>query len=290
MNLRRKENNFIQEIFGIEKLKSVIYDFFKDNIINLNNIRIIKGLFDPIVENKKPEILPIYTIIKDNYFLHPYKTINDILCYTKGQKKSIIIKNAILACLSGMNPIPFVDIGTYYLIEKKLKRELSSLYHFDIKKNIFFNDSQKKNEENNKIKDEANKEKDEVGIKAQIGINCGRGISQGVKIGIEIADVVHDISYINNIKNILTAFINGCKSSIIFTGIGMVIGGGFNFGLILYVGNYFSNFFEEELKKDNGEKFLLNAIKDFNQAIKSFSENKISISSENKNRVRSSSS
>ena len=105
-----------------------------------------------------------------------------------------------------------------------------------------------------------------------------------------IADVVHDISYINNIKNILTAFINGCKSSIIFTGIGMVIGGGFNFGLILYVGNYFSNFFEEELKKDNGEKFLLNAIKDFNQAIKSFSENKISISSENKNRVRSSSS
>ena len=49
---------------------------------------------------------------------------------------------------------------------------------------------------------------------------------------------------------------------------------GLNFGLILYVGNYFSKYFEDELKKDNGEEFLLNAIKDFNYAIKSFSENK----------------
>lgn len=105
-------------------------------------------------------------------------------------------------------------------------------------------------------------------------MNSGRGISQGVKMGTKIANIVQDVNYINNIKNIVNAFINGCKSSILFTGIGMLIGGSLNFGFIIYVGKYFCKIFEDELKKDKGEKFLLNASKDFNHAIESFRREK----------------
>lgn len=102
-------------------------------------------------------------------------------------------------------------------------------------------------------------------------MNSGRGASQGIKIGVKISNIVHNANYINNIKNIFNAFINGCKSSILLTGIGMLVGGSLNFGLIIYIGNYLSKLFEDELKKDNGENFLLNASKDFNKAIESFS-------------------
>ena len=145
MNIRRDKNNFSQKIFGMEKLFEAIYDYFKGHKIKLDDIKKIKGLFAQEEPNDISEI-PIYSIIKDNYFLHSYKTINDILNFINKEKKSIIIKNAVYACLSGINPIPFVDIGTFYLLEKNLKKELSSLYHFDIKKNAFFSDSQKKNE------------------------------------------------------------------------------------------------------------------------------------------------
>ena len=263
MNLRRDINNYSPKIFGMDKLFRAIYDYFKEQKIRLDDIQKIEGLYGQIEANDIPE-MPIYSIIKDNYFLHSYKTIKDILNYTNKEKKSIIIKNGIYACLSGLNPIPFVDIGTYYLIEKNLKRELSSLYHFDIKNNIFFNDSLKKNESHNNKIYEANKEKTQVKVKTQTFLDGGRTILQSYQIGKKISDL-------NSIKNLLTVFVNGCKSSILFSGIGMLISGSFNFGIILYVGNKYSKLFENELTKDNGERFLLNASRDFNDAIESFS-------------------
>ena len=272
MNLRRKENNFTQKIFGIDELKNAIYDFFKDNLINLNDIQKIKELFTN--ENSSP----IYTLIKDNYFLHTYKSINDILCYVQSQRNNIIIKNAMLAGLFGMNPFPLVDIGTYYLIEKKLKRELASLYHFDIKKNDFLNDSLKMNDEKTKKK---NKEKNSVGVKTQTAVNIARGVGE-TKLAFNIVQIAKDINYVKNIKNFFNAIINFSKASLIFTGIGIVIGAGVNAGFIVYEGKKFSDYFEEELKKNNGEEFLKNVILDFNFAINSFNQKKKIVRSSSK--------
>ena len=272
-----------QTTFGMDKLYKAIYNYIKEYIIRIEDMSKIEGLFfqnenekgrNKIKLEKNEEYVylhhPIYTIIKDNLFLGPYKTINDILCYINYEKKWIISRNAFYAALSGANPIPFVDIGTYYLVEKKLKKELAKLYHFDLEKNILMNDKRTISKEDiNKI-EEANKEKNEVHVKSQGIVNTGKGTFQGIKIGIEIADIVHDASYINSFKNAITAFANGCKSSILFFAIGSLIGGILNVGLIIYQGNRFSKYFEENLIEDNGVNFLTEASNDYNNAINFF--------------------
>ena len=156
------------------------------------------------------------------------------------------------------------------MIEKKLKKELAKLYRFDLEKNILMNDKRTISKEDiNKI-EEANKEKNEVHVKSQGFMNTGKGIGQGIKVGIEIVDIVHDASYIHSFKNAITAFVNGCKSSILLFAIGSLIGGLLNVGLIIYQGNRFSKYFEENLIEDNGVTFLIEASNDYNDAINFF--------------------
>ena len=123
-----------------------------------------------IIDNDDFNTYPIYSIIKDNLFLGSYKTIRDILSSIKSDKKWIITKNCFYSALSGLDPIPFVDIGTYYLIEKNLKNELASLYHFNIKENIFLNE-EINNEEEIKKNNEANDEKDNIHLKVTTNYN-----------------------------------------------------------------------------------------------------------------------
>ena len=287
--LMNQKTDVSKKIFGYQKLYKAIYDYMKQHIINLDDISKIEGLFDLEEENedkndkkkkiknqkdeKKDNLIyschPIFTLIKNNLFLHPYKTINDIIYYIEKEKKWIIAKNVLYASLSGFDPIPFVDIGTYFLVEKNLKKELAELYHFDLSKNIFLNDKLKVNNTNldlNKIEKEkkrnnediieVNKEKNEVKAKSQVIVNSGKGIAQSVKVGISIADVVRDVTYINTFKNAMNAFLTGCKSSIIFTAVGSLIGGVLNAGIIIYIGKIFSDYFEQNLIDDNGENFL----------------------------------
>lgn len=152
-----------------------------------------------------------------------------------------------------------------------MKKELAALYHFNLEDNVFLNEEigNNKEKENN---EKANDEKDNIHLKTSTIYNSGKGVIQGVKIGVEIADLVHDINYVNNLKNIINTFINGCKSSLLFIVVGCLIGGIINVGLIIYEGNLFSDFFEKALIKDGGEDYLIGAAKSYNKAIKSFKD------------------
>ena len=147
-----------------------------------------------------------------------------------------------------------MDIGTYYLVEKNLKKELAALYHFNLKENMFLNEEiNNKQEIENNYK--ANDEKDNIHLKVSTIFNTTKGAIQGGKVAKEIVDLLHDLNYIKNLKSIINIFVNGCKSSLIFFVFGSVIGGIINVGLIIYVGNLFSGFFEKTLTKD-GEKII----------------------------------
>jgi hypothetical protein len=279
MNLRKHEDEdkeTITKIFGMKELYIEIYKYLKPHIIKLQNIKIIEPMFidspqdnNNTTNNDDFNTYPIYSIIKDNLFLGSYKTIRDILSSVKYEKKWIISKNCFYAALSGLDPIPFVDIGTYYLIEKNLKNELASLYHFNIKENIFLNE-EINNEEEIKKNNEANDEKDNIHLKATTGYNSIKPIVQGINVGKNIKVIVQEAKYVNSFKNAINAFVNGCKSSILFFAIGSIVGGIFNVGLIIYEGNLFANFFENALKKDGGKNYLEAAAKSYNKAIKSF--------------------
>ena len=277
MNLRKDENDEddITKIFGMKELCIEIYKYLKLHIIKLQNLEKIDSFSNNadqlINEENDFSTAPIYYIIKDNLFLGQYKTIRDILSSIKSEKKIIISKNCLWGGLSGLNPIPFVDIGTYYLIEKNMKKELAALYHFNLEDNVFLNEEigNNKEKENN---EKANDEKDNIHLKTSTIYNSGKGVIQGVKIGLEITDLVHDINYVNNLKNIINTFINGCKSSLLFIVVGCLIGGIINVGLIIYEGNLFSDFFEKALIKDGGEDYLIGAAKSYNKAIKSFKD------------------
>ena len=98
----------------MNKLYKAIYNYLKGQYIDINSISKIEGLFEnendkdkekakeKEKENNKKNshiIHPIFTIIKDNLFLHPYKKINDILIYLNKEKKKNIKKNAILTTI-----------------------------------------------------------------------------------------------------------------------------------------------------------------------------------------------
>ena len=263
-NLRRNKNNWSQKIFGMQKIYEAIYDYFKAHIIKIDNISKIEDLFDNEEDQNQNgnEIIlhPIYTIIKNSIFLQSFKTINDIMSYVNLEKKWIITRYAFYSFLSGINPIPLVDIGTYYLVEKKLKIELAKLYHFDLKKNSFLVDNYK-NKEIINLNNTANKDK-KVGVKTQGISNIGKGAVEGLGIA----------KTANSVKNFGGAFVNSLKSSIIFASIGCLIGGALNIGIITYVGSKFSEYFEKNITQDKGVKFLINAAKDFNDAIGYFEQ------------------
>ena len=263
VNLRRNKNDWSQKIFGMKKIYEAIYAYFKEHIIKIENIKKIEDLFDKEdeknINNNEIILHPIYTIIKNSIFLQSFKTINDILSYVNLEKKWIIARYAFYSFLSGINPIPLVDVGTYYLVEKKLKNELAKLYHFDLKKNSFLVDNYK-NKEIINMNNNANKDK-KVGVKAQGIANVGKGAVEGIGIGTKIG---------NNVKNFGEAFANSLKSSILFTSIGCLIGGALNIGMIIYNGKKFSEYFEKNLTQDRGVEFLINAAKDFNDAISYF--------------------
>ena len=122
-----------------------------------------------------------------------------------------------------------------------MKEELASLYHFNIKENIFLNE-EINNEEEIKKNNEANDEKDNIHLKATTGYNSIKPIVQGINVG---KVIVQDAKYVNSFKNAINAFVNGCKSSILFFAIGSIVGGIFNVGLIIYEGNLFVNCFEK---------------------------------------------
>ena len=265
-NLRRNKHNWSQKVFGMEKICKAIYDYFKNHIIKINNISKIEDLFDKEEDEKNKDenkiiLHPIYTIIKNSIFLKSFKTINDILSYVNQEKKWIIARNTFYAFLSGINPIPFVDLGTYYLVEKHLKIELAKLYHFDLEKNLFLIDDYKNKEIINMNKN-ANKDKN-VEVKTQGVSNIGKGAFEGLGIGIKIT---------SNVQNIGKAFIDSLKTSILFTSIGCLLGGVINAGIIIYVGNKFSEYFEKNLTQDKGVKFLIDAAKDYNDAISYFEQ------------------
>ena len=263
VNLRRNKDNWSQKIFGMPNIYKAIYNYFKPHIIHIEDISKIEDLFDKEDENNhnNNEIIlhPIYTIIKNSIFLQSFKTINDIMSYINLEKKWIITRYAFYSFLSGINPIPLVDVGTYYLVEKKLKIELAKLYHFDLKKNSFLVDNYK-DKEIKKMNDIANKDK-KVEVRTQGFSNIGKGAVEGFGIGIKMC---------NNFKNFGEAFVNGLKSSILFTSIGCLIGGALNIGIITYVGSKFSEYFEKNLSQDRGVQFLTNAAEDFNGAISYF--------------------
>ena len=152
-----------------------------------------------------------------------------------------------------------------------MKKELASLYHFNLEENNFLNE-EINNEEEIKKNNKVNDEKDNVHLKVTIGYNSTKTIIQGISLGKNIKEIVKDAKYVNNIKNAIEAFVNGCKSSIIFIGVGSILGGIFNIGLIIYEGYLFSNFFENALKKDGGNNYLESAAKSYNKAIKSFKD------------------
>jgi hypothetical protein len=185
------------------------------------------------------------------------------------EKKNIIIKNTIFAALSGLNPIPMLDIGTYYIIEKKLKKELSQLYHFNSEKNVFMENKEKNKNHDKKEIEDANIEKNTVGVKSQGIANTLKGISP-VKFGVEIADIINDAKNLKAVKNVSDVFVNGLKSTLIFMAIGSLIGGVLNVGIIIYVGNKLSNLYEKYLIEDNGVEFIKAAINDYNNGIDYF--------------------
>ena len=279
INQRKEEENLSKDIFGVDKLYKEIYNYLKEQYIEINSISKIEGLFENDKNKEKDNknnkknshiIDPIFTIIKDNLFLHPYKTINDILCYLNKEKKNIIIKNTILAALSGLNPIPAVDIVTYYIIEKKLKKELAQLYHFNLEKNVFMENKEKNKKQDKKEIEEANLEKNKVEVKAQsIVVNTGKGIAP-VKLGVEIADIINDAKNVKAVKNISDVFVNGLKSTLIFMAIGSLIGGAINMAIIIYEGKKLSNICEKYLIEDNGVEFIKAAINDYNNGINYF--------------------
>ena len=263
-NLRRKKHDWFKKVFGMEKICKAIHDYFKNHIIKINNISKIEDLFDKEEDQRNKDenkiiLHPIYTIIKNNIFLKSFKTINDILSYVNQEKKWIIARYTFYAFLSGINPVPFVDLGTYYLVEKRMKIELAKLYQFDLEKNLFLVDYYNNKEIINMNKN-ANIDKN-VEVKTQGVSNIGKGTVEGIEIGIKIS---------NNIKNIGEAFINSLKSSFLFTIIGCLIGGAINVGIIIYYGNKFSEYFEKNLTQDRGVKFLMDAAKDYNDAIHYF--------------------
>ena len=280
INQRKEKENLSKNIFGMNKLYKAIYDYLKDQYIQINSISKIEGLFENEEDKKKSKennkknsqiIHPIFTIIKDNLFLHPYKTINDILCYLDKEKKSIITKYSILATLSGINPVPIIDIGTYYIIEKKLKKDLAQLYHFNLDKNIFMDDKEKNKKHNKNEIEEANKEKNKGDVKVQLIVDATKGIAP-VKFGIELADIINDAKNIGFIKNFMEAFANGLKSTILFMAIGCFLGGAINMGIIIYIGTKLSNFYEKYLLEDNGVEFIKTAINDYNNGIVYFKQ------------------
>jgi GTP-binding protein EngB required for normal cell division len=261
MNLRKDEDD--SKIFGMDNLYKAIYNYLKDHIIRIQDINNIEFDNNQNNPNNNNNINPIYFIIKDNLFLKKYRTIKDIFESLQWDKKLIIAKNAFYAGLSGINPIPLIDIGTYYLIEKNLKTELARLYQFDIDKNVFLNEKYNKNEiEKNK---EINNKIENPELGLVVTYNSTKILSSGISF-------INDLKNITNIKIIIDEFVNVCRSSLILYFVGNVIGGAFNVGLIIYEGNLFANFFENELRKDQGVNYLINAAKSYNKAIKSFKD------------------
>ena len=270
MNLKKKKikDSFIP-IFGMKELFKVIYKYFKDQKIDMDNIKKLKDLGDH----------GIYMVLKDNLFLGSYTKTEDILNSIKLEKRKIIAANAFYAALSGIDPVPFVDFGTYYLIEKKLKRELGRLYLFDIDKNSFLNysynqtiKSENEIKENNDDKSisskKGNKEK-EYNLKKNIPGSVIKTGLQGGKITYEFIQLTKSASFIN--KAILT-FANACKSSIILAIVGSAIGGILGAGMIIYEGNIFCKISENYLEKDRGKEYLTKAASNYNKAIDSIKE------------------
>ena len=108
MNLRRKElNDSFTSIFGMKKLFFSIYNYLKDQKIDMENLKKLKSI------NEKNGV---YSAIKDNLFLGSYSKKEDILNSLKNAKMKIIAKNAFYAVLSGIDPFPFVDFGTFNLV------------------------------------------------------------------------------------------------------------------------------------------------------------------------------
>lgn len=271
MNLKRKEisNSFIP-IFGMKKLFEVIYKYLEDHKIKMEKINKVKDF------GKNG----IYSALNGNLFLGSFSKTEDILNSIKLEKRKIIAANAFYAVLSGINPIPFVDFGTYYLIEKKLKRELGRLYLFDIDKNNFLNysynqtiESENKIEKNNDDKSIKNgNKKKEYNFNNNIPGSVIKTGLQGGKVSYEVIQLTKSTSFINSFKNAILTFGNACKSSIILAIVGSVIGGVLGAGMIIYEGNKFCELCEYYLKKDDGEGYLIESSKNYNKAIDSIKE------------------
>ena len=117
---------------------------------------------------------------------------------------------------------------------KKFKKELTSLYNFNLKENIFLNEKLN-NEKEIKKNNESNEEKDNINLKITTGYNSIKQIVQGIKIGKNIPSIVKEESFINALKIV-------CKSSMFFY-IGIIVGGIVNVDLIIYEGNLFTDYF-----------------------------------------------
>jgi hypothetical protein len=127
----------------MNKLYKAIYNYLKGQYIDINSISKIEGLFEnendkdkekaKEKENNKKNshiIHPIFNIIKDNLFLHPYKKINDILIYLNKEKKKDYYKKCH-SCNNIRNKS--FTISRYWFLlynRKKFKKRAGTIISF----------------------------------------------------------------------------------------------------------------------------------------------------------------
>lgn len=304
MNLRRKEiGQYFSKKFGMDKLFNAIYIYFNDNLIDPNVLSLIKSL-----KNSSH----IYRLIENNLFLENFTSINDILKSINSEKNKIIAKNAFYATLSGINPIPLVDIGTFILVEKHLREELANLYKINISKEFFEkyfeileldNNNNNKNINNNdtnnnefivinSINDINDNNSSTIGKNKNntpidnndnktnnlsLGMSLTSNISKSsVQFGKIAYDIIQTSKAFISFKNVMQSFLTICKSSIILGIVGSIVGGILGFANIIYIGNKYANYFEKILKQDGGKNYIIKTIESYQDSvnlIKDFAEN-----------------
>ena len=122
VNLVYKDN---LPIFGISSIFEYIYLYFYNQ--SNDTLELIKNIDLKI--NKKD----LFDKIKKDTFLSLYSSYHDYLKKIENAKNSIILKYIFLCGVSGINPIPFLDLSTFSNLRNELLLELSKLYGFDEK-------------------------------------------------------------------------------------------------------------------------------------------------------------
>jgi hypothetical protein len=250
-----KKSSFNNDMMYLTSKEPKLYskDIINKNIESINNKLIeFKNQNSNIIESLENKINEIKRSVAST---EKGKNVKMYIQNLMSQNNKLKIKNNILS----NNLQQKIEIMN--LQENKLKEILNDNNKKEIKLNIKEKEIENKNKEIINLNNTANKDK-KVGVKTQGISNIGKGAVEGLGIA----------KTANSVKNFSEAFVNSLKSSIIFASIGCLIGGALNIGIITYVGSKFSEYFEKNITQDKGVKFLINAAKDFNDAIGYFEQ------------------